>query len=452
MIGLYIVVALLVAAVWVDYFRQIDVFDAEKNAHLLLAFALGACTVLPIFAFEYFRPADFTLAMGPTWGEIFLYFLVEVALVEEFCKLLPLLLFMRFNKKALSEPLDYLLYVSVSALGFAAVENVLYYYYNGSAIIDSRSLLSTVGHMFDSSLAAYGIILFRFHPKKYHWSIMPLFFLAGVLAHAIYNTIIGVAPNLFGYLLLVVYYMFSLSLFVVILNNALNNSPHFSYAKVVNSHKVTNRIISAYIVVFTLQFIGLMAELGWEEAIYGISASTYSSVFILSIVSVRLARFTLIENRWFPLKLEMPFEITSTYLDFDEYGPQGNGRGGGGITIKGDPYNETLITSYYQQNFQLVPAQKRFTRIGYPHRAYLDQKIFIEKDVAVYRIKLFSATHPNTYDVLYVKPKRKGQSFTKKGTPIVALVSCARPPEEVAEQTPMRDFKFIEWCFLKPDN
>ena len=83
-------------------------------------------------------------------------FFVRVALVEEFCKLLPVLVVARHSRH-LNEPMDGILYAVASALGFATVENVLYALWLGPAILVARAFTSTLAHVALSGLVGYQI-------------------------------------------------------------------------------------------------------------------------------------------------------------------------------------------------------------------------------------------------------------------------------------------------------
>ena len=79
------------------------------------------------------------------------YLVVEnflvVALVEELCKRWPVMKF-AWNHPAFDYRFDAVVYCVFSALGFAALENILYVAQFGLSVAISRALLSVPGHFF----------------------------------------------------------------------------------------------------------------------------------------------------------------------------------------------------------------------------------------------------------------------------------------------------------------
>src|ERR1035438_5317590 len=85
---------------------------------------------------------------GKFFHDLF-YCIFGIGLVEEFSKSIPFILIFLFNRKQFKEPLDYLTFFALSGLGFAALENVLYFRNIGPTAIVTRAILSTTTHMFD---------------------------------------------------------------------------------------------------------------------------------------------------------------------------------------------------------------------------------------------------------------------------------------------------------------
>jgi RsiW-degrading membrane proteinase PrsW (M82 family) len=438
--------ALLTAFIWVDYYRQIDVFRREKTSLLLLVFLFGGATTLLVTAFDHWWPLQLGFSRDGFTLSAFLYFFFNVGLVEELCKILPLLFLMRFFKKELTEPVDYLVYSGISALGFAAVENTLYFHFYGAELIDNRSILSTLSHVFNSNLVACGFVLNRFYYKAPRVWVVFGFLGLGTLSHALFNFILESLPLLINYLVVITYFFFTISIFSTILNNALNNSPHFSYAKTVHSHRVTNRLISGYLVLFALQFLGNLYQLeDFKFTLLKSSASVISSGFVVVVSAVRLSRFTLIKKRWNPVKLEIPFTFNAHHFLSELTGVRR-----GSITIKGNAYNDVALTALYKKLFILSPGGKRRTKLQRPHQAFIEDKLFLKNDESCYLVRLFLNKELTEFRWVLLKPKTQGQSFTAKGTPIVALLTVEEEKLTNPAEITAADCGFVEWCLVKP--
>ena len=140
-----------------------------------------------------------------------------VAVPEEIIKIIPFLLVLKF-RKYINEPIDYLIYASTTALGFAFYENINYLlkYSDSGNIVAIRSLLPSVVHMVVSSI--FHLVFFIFQSKKkvhfidYYYHLL----------HAIYNTSFIFSPII----LLII-----LSYYSKMIQSLLNISPFYEKSK-----------------------------------------------------------------------------------------------------------------------------------------------------------------------------------------------------------------------------
>lgn len=143
-LALYILFGVLPSLIWLSYYLKKDLHPEPKKM-ILKIFIYGAIATIPVFLlqwglsyllnqlqiFAFFK--SFPLA-----GDILKWFLV-IAFVEELLKYLVVKAWV-LNNSVLDEPLDIMLYMVVAALGFAALENVLYIF----SPIDKLSLNSVL--------------------------------------------------------------------------------------------------------------------------------------------------------------------------------------------------------------------------------------------------------------------------------------------------------------------
>lgn len=118
----YFIVALLPSIIWLLFFLRKDVHPEPKRM-VLKIFFWGALVTLPAIFIERGVFEVFTKLNLPQ----VLYIFLGIGLVEEILKYLVV------ENKVISdlefdEPLDALLYMIISALGFAALENLLFFF------------------------------------------------------------------------------------------------------------------------------------------------------------------------------------------------------------------------------------------------------------------------------------------------------------------------------------
>src|SRR5436190_17947031 len=113
---LFVAIAALVSvAMWIDYFRRIDVFEREPVFPLIIALAVGGITPY-ISLFVYHRLDALGFQDGGTLSHQFVYSIFGIGLNEECCKLLGVFVVFAILRKNINEPIDVLLYAGVTAL------------------------------------------------------------------------------------------------------------------------------------------------------------------------------------------------------------------------------------------------------------------------------------------------------------------------------------------------
>lgn len=444
MIFVYSIIAIFIAWIWVDYYRMINIYDRDNLKYFILTFFLGCTSVLFVYLIHPLVLDHFYFELNGDFLNDFLFCVFKIGMVEEIAKAIPfVIMYFAFNKQ-FNEPIDYLAFFSVSALGFSAAENVLYFNDSGPGIIGGRAILATVGHMFDSALVAYGIIRFKYTDKKNKVLGIFVFFFLAAISHGYYDFwLIHEGTKAGGIIITVLYFMVTISVFAVILNNALNNSTFFTYKKVIDSDKVLNRLLTHYAIVLGIQFILMLFYVTIEEAIAVLIYSVLFSGFIIIVTSIRLSRFKLIHKRWNALKLEFPFTMR-------ENEATGSTNRILNIVMRGDSINEMHINAFYEEYIILNPVSQRNTHLGTPRLAYIYRKIFLYRDETFYVVKVFDGNEHSPHQLMLIKAKVSSVTMVNKKYPIVALLKIENLLDLENTKLSATDFKFKEWAFIKP--
>lgn len=216
----------MILMTWLMYLRRIDIYETEKWIFIFITLILG---MLVCFATDYiysYNEYNLGFTFTNTRYKNFLFSVIGIGAVEEIVKIIPLFIILLFTK-AIDEPFDFIFYASLSALGFAFIENILYFKHSAINIIHGRALLSVVGHMFNTSVIAYGLILAKYKWKRNMFPAFLLFFVLASLAHGIYNYLL-IYNYLFVFLF---YYYLCIKVWGTLINNALNNSKYFPWQR-----------------------------------------------------------------------------------------------------------------------------------------------------------------------------------------------------------------------------
>ena len=119
-----LVLAGLTSYIWSLYIRSIDIYEPERLRYIILTFVLACFTVFLVFPISRLINSQGFVLNGDGLND-FLYSVSTIGTVEEVVKIIPVLILLIFSSQ-INEPIDFIVYGSISALGFAFIENILY--------------------------------------------------------------------------------------------------------------------------------------------------------------------------------------------------------------------------------------------------------------------------------------------------------------------------------------
>lgn len=309
-VGLFtFLAAFVVSFIWILFLRSMDLYNREKWRDIILVFLLGSVfTFLCLPIYDYARLILDWHITGQAFND-FMYCTIVIGGGEELVKFIPWILFGIFSKK-LREPFDYILYASIVALGFAFVENLMYLekYHN----IVVRSIMSTVGHMFDASIVAYAFIVARFRMKRnspWKWLVILAGFALAMLAHGFYDYWL-ISPAAEGLsMLTMLFFIASLRVWFYFKNNAMNHSPYYSGNHVFNVNYQRDLITIALISVLMLEYTLISFEVGALQAFTVFTGSAlYVGIFVV-YMSLQLDDFKVEKGVWRKLNISKKYRF-----------------------------------------------------------------------------------------------------------------------------------------------
>ena len=168
------------------YFYRRD-RNREPRKVLTGTFLLGALVFLPVvFAELFLSSLNVAGKSNPVLFNLYEMF-VNVALPEEFFKLMVILLYSA-RTAAFDEPMDGVVYGVAAALGFATIENIFYVIEGGFGTALVRALLSVPSHAFWGAILGYTVGQVRFNKRKNSFIFSGL--LLAVFLHGLFNSLL----------------------------------------------------------------------------------------------------------------------------------------------------------------------------------------------------------------------------------------------------------------------
>ena len=216
---------LLLAALVPAAFLMVQVYRLDRiekePAGLLLKLALfGALSGLAAGAIEGALTRVLDVTLGGSMLRLVLENFLAVALVEEACKRWVVLKF-AWNHPAFDYRFDAVVYCVFSALGFAALENILYVAEYGFAVAVSRALLSVPGHCFFAVYMGIYLGQAKMAERAMQWYYIELpdespgqYLRASLLVPTLLHGFWDFSLSVGGWLMTVLFYLFVLAFFI----------------------------------------------------------------------------------------------------------------------------------------------------------------------------------------------------------------------------------------------
>jgi len=185
-----IAIALAPALFWLWYFYRRDKFEPEPKVLVLKIFFWGMLLTFPIILIEGLLPtSEFILG-------------IIIAPVIEECGKYLVVVKTVYKNPEFNEPMDGIVYATTAALGFAAIENILYItqVYLQSPIDEIvtvyalRALLSVPGHALFSSIWGYALGRAKFEPLKWREGFVTGGLFLAIFLHGCFNFLLIDVP------------------------------------------------------------------------------------------------------------------------------------------------------------------------------------------------------------------------------------------------------------------
>ncbi|HET6225540.1 MAG TPA: PrsW family intramembrane metalloprotease [Bacteroidia bacterium] len=414
--------ALLIVIVWMYYLKRVNVYQSKNWFPAIFTVVLSAIFVLPVWLLYDVYKYGFGFDENGEVINDFLYCVFGIGVIEELVKLIPFLIILKFTR-TIKEPIDYIMYASLSALGFAFVENCLYFENGSINIIHSRALTASVGHMIFSSIIGYGIVLAKFRYKKNQFLIGLLSFFIAAFAHGFYDFWLFHHVPFITFLFLLT----GILVYASFINNALNHSMTSDANINLNTSKLSSDLAAGLIAVFVFEFIAMTAIYGPSISSREFISSTLSGGYLILFCSVRLSNIDIIPNLWAPLQYFAG--LLPAQIIYGEKKPNYNSLVGKRIGIRLFR-KKTMLENLLPAKGQIVKREQISGFSGW-FLVKLDEPLAITKSNKEY---------------ILIRAKEKLGLIRKNEELIVSFTLI--PDLQLLENNnkKLKDFKFIDWA------
>ena len=221
--------SLLPCVLWLWYFSSRSRYKRPSLRVLGITFFLGSVATIPALLLNLAGQAGIYAILGPGEGSHLLVLFLVVGPIEELVKFSVVYQY-AWRHEAFDEPLDGVIYSATAALGFAAVENLIYLWQNDPSLVLLRGPLSNPGHALFSAL--WGLSLSRAKAVPNLWQERLPILAKGLFAASIFHSLFDgllVAASRVSVLFFGVLVIAMIGLFVWVRRQIIyhrENSPH----------------------------------------------------------------------------------------------------------------------------------------------------------------------------------------------------------------------------------
>lgn len=290
------VISFIISLVWAVFVRKLDAFETESWLPIIAVFLMSCVSLFLVFPMSNaINGFGFDLN-GEVWND-FLYCCIGIGAVEELVKLIPLLIIIRF-KKIVNEPFDYIVYASVSALGFAFVENTLYIQSSELYAINGRALMASVAHMTFTSTIGYSLMIARYSKLPFkRWYVLGGFVLASAM-HGFYDFWL-INPTAQSYAALsLLFFLLTIHFWFTLKQKAINASFFFDEAFEWNNDRLQYFLIVSLLCIWSVSVIAVGLFHGSQNAIDFAYSQAFSYGFLIFYLAFKLTRYKLAPTRF----------------------------------------------------------------------------------------------------------------------------------------------------------
>src|SRR5262249_27845266 len=185
------VLSLLPCVLWLWYFSSRSRYKRTATRVLGVTFLLGGLATIPALLLNVEGQSIIYDLFGRSMGSRILVLLLVVGPIEELLKLM-VVYFYAYRRQEFDEPLDGVIYSAAAALGFAAVENIVYLAENDPRLVLLRGPLSNPGHALFSAIWGLSLSRAKARPNltRERLPIIARGWVFASLLHAVFDTLL----------------------------------------------------------------------------------------------------------------------------------------------------------------------------------------------------------------------------------------------------------------------
>jgi hypothetical protein len=176
------------------------------------------------------------------------------------------------------------------------------------------------------------------------------------------------------------------------------------------------------------------------EGLFMLLSELFSFGAVIFMSSLRLSRFQLIKGRWFPVKMEFPFEYSSVIA------PGLKNASSSSLKVRGPNYNAQIMHSFYGLVANLRPIRTDKSKFPGKVKSQIVDKVFLQENFPVYKTKIW-LTESDDFQYYALFPKLHGSKLIGDSqSPVIGLAIWREAYDNESEAPmPASALDIMEW-------
>jgi len=328
--------------------------------------------------------------------------------------------------RAVNEPYDYILYASISALGFAFVENVGYIGAGELYNINARAFMATVAHMTFSSTIGYGMMLGRYREGYNKVLMFIVFFILAATMHGFYDFWLMNSWAADYSWVTTIYFILSIHFWFIFKNNALNISNFYDSKLIIKNDRLKFYLIISLISILMLSYLFNSYTQGPLYGVINLLRGIAFFGFFILYLSFSFSRYEIIHGYLAPFNIPFNFLLPRLKSMSD---------------FSGMPLSIMLA-----KRFRLSIKYEELAK-DLPLEGVLVNRLVISGNLECYLMKLDTPINVSGVinDRVVLRPKRIFRRIGDPGNILIYLMLI--PSEETLDKT--LHFKMAGWALSR---
>lgn len=433
--------ALLIFLGWILFIFKI--YDNKRKASLIVCIVIAILFSIYLYYLRQLINFSPEITVNKNLFQNFSYYFFYFGFLEELFKLLPafwLIWYMKYDAK----PIDYHVFISVSSISFAFVENSFLYSQASCFFISDNMFNAIVMHLFYANFILFGYLYGLRSSKRKAYLFLILFFLSSSIMHGFQKQLM-MSKDINMSSLINIFSLFQIVWFISFIYNVIEESEKVPFMRKIS---ILNPQLQLFIVLIAI----LLIEYFYNYTQNNITSTNNALLFSILTGSMYFIFILFDKNELYILKNK----IEKSFIN--NYNMRYEGKVGfiikamdkhDGIYEGDDP--DDYVSGIVGKTIKLsIYTRNEITEKLFPNFGLIKNNIIISSQPNWYLLELEKKMKINEIEIkqLIIRPKDEYSKINKDEESFIAVYLLLENIEDYSNLE-MKNMDFLGWAVVR---